>query len=113
MNLRPEETTLVSTDSLLDDYESDNQPRLLTRIRDNDQSICRKQSDGSFECPEIPAKKEKAILAIQRDWDPLPRFDKPEPFAGLAKEDWAKTYPALKIHSSGRSLLFMFDIKII
>ena len=44
-------------------------------------------------------------MALQRDSDSLPNFDKPE----LDKpEDWAKNYPALKIHSSGRSLLFMY-----
>ena len=110
-NRGPKETTLVSMNPLLVDYESDFQPRLLTKIRNNDQSICRKQPNGSFGCPEI--KEENVIMAIQRDWDPLPHFDRPQPLDGLAKEDWAQTYPALKIHSSGRSLLFMYDIKTI
>ena len=48
-------------------------------------------------------------MAIQRDTDPLPRFDMPD----SRPEDWAKTYPALKIHSSGISLLFMYIIKTI
>ena len=44
-------------------------------------------------------------MAIQRDTDSLPHFDQPD----LRPEDWAKTYPALKIHSSGS---FFYSRKI-
>ena len=43
-------------------------------------------------------------MAIQNSDDPLPDFRYPNPLSGLAKEDWAINYPALKIDSSGRSL---------
>ena len=81
--------------TLLIDYESDFQPHLLTKLRNNDQSICRKQSDGSFKCPEI--REEKVILAIQRDFDSLPHFDTEQ----YNTDNWARNYPALKIYSSG------------
>lgn len=87
------------------DYESDFKPRLLSKTRKNDQSICRKQSSGRFECPEL--KQEKVVMAIQRAQDPHPDFRKDEPLDGIAKSDWAQNFPALKIHSTGKLSRFI------
>ena len=96
--------SLQSTHFLIN-FESDCKPRLLSKTRKNDQSICRKKSSGKFECPEL--KQDKVVIAIQRDFHPLvnfgplPDFDIGLPVSG--KEDWEKNYPAIKIHSSGKS----------
>ena len=47
-------------------------------------------------------------MAIQRaDQNPLPDFRLDEPLDGIAKGDWAQTFPALKIHSTGRLSVFI------